>query len=126
MRPSRHHLRLWLERNGPKWANEKRLTEGRYLDMSSSSIVDRALGGPRFSAIDALINERAGISFSSDQCNALSLMGLLRSGAKSQHLGVSYYSRGSISSGGGHKAHHALVILRWVRKLDAKDGLRVG
>lgn len=127
MKLSRHHLRLWLEHNGPKWAKRENLPREGLVSVPPVSLIQRTMGGRYFSAIDAIINERAGKPSPGDCENnsALALMRLMRTNARQSGLGVSYYAHEAISAGGKNDRRN-LMILRWMHNLDKRDRRKAG
>lgn len=127
MKLSRHHLRLWLEHNAPKWAKRENLPREGLVSVPPVSLIQRTMGGRYFSAIDAIINERAGKPDPGDCENtcALDLMRLMRTNARQSGMGVSYYAREAISAGRKNNRRN-LMILRWMYNLDKRDRRKAG
>ena len=127
MKLSQYHLRLWMDHYAPKWAKRENLPREGLVSVPLVSLIQRTLGGRYSSAIDAIINERAGKPSPGDYENesALHLMRLMRTNARQSRLGVSYYAREAISAGGKNDRRN-LMILRWMHNLDKRDRRKAG
>ena len=133
MKLSQHHLRLWLERNAPKWAKRENLPREGLVSVPPVSLIQASLCrrspylGMRFSVIDAIINERVRKPGPGDYENnsALALMRLMRTNARQSGLDVSYYAREAISAGGKNDRRN-LMILRWMYNLDKRARRKAG